>query len=303
MISRRAFVLGAVATGCSRSSASPTPAPSVASLPLTPTTGKTRLVEWTFNGPDTRVVVVLPDPLPTDRKLRTVIALHGRGESLKAPAEGAMGWPRDYALTRAYERVCNPPLTSADFEGLVEVAHLEAVNRRLAERRFGGLAILCPYLPDIDPFDSEKLASYGRYLVDEVLGRAKRELPIFGTTESVGIDGVSHGGIVAWLVGLARTDVFAAVGALQPAFSPDKISGLVKLASAARAKLPKLRLTTSHDDYFRAQVSELSASLDAAGVVHDFSDLPGPHDYAFNRGPGSMELLLWHDRVLSPIAP
>lgn len=253
--------------------------------------------------PDERVVVMLPDPVPADRKLRTVIALHGRGESLKAPAEGAMGWPRDYALARAYERVCNPPLTSADFEGLVEPAHLDAVNRELAERKFGGLAVICPYLPDIDPFESETLAAYGRYLVEEVLGRAKRELPIVGTTESVGIDGVSHGGIVAWLVGLARTDVFSAVGALQPAFSPDKISGLVKLASAARGKLPKLRLTTSHDDYFRAQVSELSASLDASGIVHDFSDLPGPHDYVFNRGPGAMELLLWHDRVLSPIAP
>src|SRR5690348_16305113 len=105
MISRRAFVLGAVATGCSRSTSSPAPAPSVASLPPAPTIGRTRLVEWTMRTPDERVVVMLPDPVPADRKLRTVIALHGRGESLKAPAEGAMGWPRDYALARAYERV------------------------------------------------------------------------------------------------------------------------------------------------------------------------------------------------------
>src|SRR5690349_8369109 len=106
MISRRAFLWGALAAGCSRSSSSPAPAPSAASLPSAPTTGRTRLVEWTLSAPDARVVVMLPDPLPTDRKLRTVIALHGRGESLKSPAEGAMGWPRDYALTRAYERVC-----------------------------------------------------------------------------------------------------------------------------------------------------------------------------------------------------
>ena len=249
--------------------------------------------------PDARVVVMLPDPLPPDRKLRAVIALHGRGESLKSPAEGAMGWPRDYALTRAYERMSNPPLVSADFEGLVEPAHLDAVNRALADRKFGGLAVLCPYLPDIDPFDSEKIASYGRYLVDDVLGRAKKELPIFGTREATGIDGVSHGGIAALMVGLARTDVFGAVGALQPAFSAEKISDLVKLASSARSSLPKLRLTTSHDDYFRAQVSELSSAWDAAGIAHDFSDLPGPHGYVFNRGPGSMELLFWHDRALT----
>ena len=266
-------------------------------------TGKTRLIEWTMNAPGSRVVVMLPDPLPVDRKLRTVIALHGRGESLKAPAEGAMGWPRDYALVRAYERVSNPPLTSTDFEGFVEPAHLDAVNRQLADRKFGGLAILCPYLPDLDPFDSEKLVSYGRYLVEEVLGRAKKELPVHGSRESTGIDGVSHGGIVALLVGLAHPESFGAVGALQPAFSPDKTSDLVKLATSARQELPKLRLTTSHDDYFREQVAELSAAWDAASITHDFSDLPGPHDYAFNRGPGSMELLLWQDRALSPIAP
>jgi hypothetical protein len=26
--------------------------------------------------------------------------------------------------------------------------------------------------------------------------------------------------------------------------------------------------------------------------------VPGPHDYPFNRGPGAIEMLLWHDRVL-----
>ena len=34
-------------------------------------------------------------------------------------------------------------------------------------------------------------------------------------------------------------------------------------------------------------------------VAHDFADIPGPHDYPFNRGPGAIELLLWHDRVLA----
>jgi hypothetical protein len=26
--------------------------------------------------------------------------------------------------------------------------------------------------------------------------------------------------------------------------------------------------------------------------------VPGPHDYVFNRGPGSVELLYFHDMVL-----
>jgi iron(III)-salmochelin esterase len=31
--------------------------------------------------------------------------------------------------------------------------------------------------------------------------------------------------------------------------------------------------------------------------------IPGGHDYTFNRGPGGIEMLLWHDRVLRGEAP
>ena len=70
---------------------------------------------------------------------------------------------------------------------------------------------------------------------------------------------------------------------------------------AARERRPalKLRLLTSHDDYFRGPILAISQAWRAAGVAHDFADLPGPHDYVFNRGPGSIELLLWHDRALA----
>jgi hypothetical protein len=60
----------------------------------------------------------------------------------------------------------------------------------------------------------------------------------------------------------------------------------------------KLRLLTSREDYFHNAITSLSAAWRFAGVAHDFADLPGPHDYVFNRGPGSIELLLWHDRAL-----
>lgn len=298
VLSRRALLIGAIAAGCSRTEKrSPTPTMSALS-PALLKTGGTKLVEWTMKTPEERVVVMLPDPLPPGQ-LRAVIALHGRGESLKSPELGAMGWPRDYALTRAYARISNPPLTSEDFEGLVDPGALESKNRALAERRFGGLAILCPFLPDIDPFDADKVAAYGRWLVDDVLARAKAELPIAGTRGATGIDGVSHGGIVSLLVGLARADVFGAVGALQPAILAEKVSALTAVANGAKSRLPKLRLTTSHDDYFRAAIAETDQSWTAAGIEHDYDDLPGPHDYVFNRGPGAYELLFWHDRALA----
>ncbi|MEO8798731.1 MAG: alpha/beta hydrolase-fold protein [Polyangiaceae bacterium] len=299
-VSRRAFVLGALVAGCSR----PKPAPraTVAPPPTLPidasTRGNTMLLEWTMGTPEERVVVVVPDPPEEGKAYRVVVALHGRGEAVKPPAEGAMGWPRDYALTRAIDRISNPPLVRDDFEGLVEDGHLESMNQALAEKPFGGLVVVCPRLPDLDPYDSSKVAAYGQYLVEDVLGRVRRELPVDAVRAKTGIDGVSLGGIVALEVGLAHADVFGAVGALQPAVRPDKIAMLTSLARASKNDLPKLRLTTSHDDYFRAAIAELTATWDAAGITHDFSDLPGPHDYVFNRGPGALELLFWQDRAL-----
>ncbi len=251
--------------------------------------------------PDERVAVLVPDPLPHHGSLRALIALHGRGESLKPPASGALGWPRDYSLTDSYERISNPPLTSDDFQGLVDPGHLDEMNRALGEQAFAGLVVICPYLPDHDAFDQSKVDELQKYLIDIVLARARNELPISAERNALGIDGVSLGGITALQVGLARSEIFGAVGALQPAIRAEKIGALTTLASKSKKSgtLPRLRITTSHDDVYRAVISELDADLTAAGIAHDFGDLPGPHDYIFNRGPGGLEMLFWQDRALT----
>jgi hypothetical protein len=230
-----------------------------------------------------------------------VLALHGRGEAIKAPRDGAMGWPRDYALVRQIARVNNPPLGPDDVEGFVDPERLALYNRQLSEHAFGGLVVVCPYLPEVNLRSRADLADYARYLADVVVPRARRELPVFSAPESTGIDGVSLGGAIALRTGFARVDTFGAVGALQPAVADDQTQDWVEVARAARARrsgLP-LRLTTSHDDIYHDVILRLSTALRAAGVGHDFADVPGPHDYAFNRGPGAVELLLWHDRVLA----
>ncbi len=251
--------------------------------------------------PDERVVVLVPDPLRDHVLYRVVIALHGRGESLKFPADGAMGWPRDYSLTHLVERISNPPLTEDDFQNLVDPGHLTEMNRALGEQAFGGLITICPYLPDHDAFDQSKVDDLGKYLIDVVLARARNELPISLERSAMGIDGVSLGGITALQVGLANAEIFGAVGALQPAIRAEKIGTLTTLATKAKqnGSLPRLRLTTSHDDVYRAVIAQTDASWTAAGITHDFGDLPGPHDYIFNRGPGGMEMLFWQDRALT----
>ena len=130
-----------------------------------------------------------------------------------------------------------------------------------------------------------------------MIPRAKKEFE----PSAIGIDGVSLGGAVALRVGLENPKVFGAVGTLQAALQESQVNELTDLAKSARRQNPdlKLRLLTSHEDYFRDPITHLSQSWRAAGIAHDFADVPGPHDYPFNRGPGAIEMLVWHDRMLA----
>ena len=305
---RRAFLLGAAVASCTRHDKSAPPTSAALPLPTASFDASTRgwrLLEWTFALADgsvpQRAVILAPNWGGPEVRFPVVVALHGRGEALKGPELGAMGWPRDYALTRAFERICAPPLNDGDFEGLSDPAHMESMNRSLGERPFGGLIIACPYLPDVNLMSATELKAYGRFVIDTLLPRVRSETPALVTPESTGIDGVSLGGAVALRVGLGAPEVFGAVGALQPALWEGQASEWTELAKAARAKRPslKLRLTTSHDDMYRPAITRTSEAWRSAGVAHDFADLPGPHDYVFNRGSGSLELLYWHDRVLT----
>lgn len=317
MLTRRellaSFATLAAGTACSRREISlakraPAAALMVPSEPLLaldagPVRGETRIVTWTLpeRGPSGEAVVVLPVEDAADKRWPLVVALHGRGEALKPPPDGAMGWVHDYGLDHAIARVSNPPLGEDDVQGFVDPARIDFYNTELLRRPFGGLVVLCPYVPDINLRRSTELAEYGRYVAGVLVPRARRELPVFGERESTGIDGVSLGGAIALRTGFAHTETFGAVGALQPAVWDDQTQEWVEIARAARAKrrdLP-IRLTTSHDDVYHDVITRLSQAWRSASVPHDFADIPGPHDYPFNRGPGAIELLLWHDRVLA----
>lgn len=255
---------------------------------------------WTFAG-DGRAVTIVPAWTKPDEKLPMLFALHGRGEANKGPALGVMGWPKDYALLRAIDRVSAPPLTTTDFEGMVSAPRLVAHNDALGKRPFAGLVVVCPYSPDVDLRKPNQIREYADYFMNTVLPRAKKDLPVLGTPASIGIDGVSLGGALALRIGLGNAQEFGGVGSLQAAIGEDQVPEFTDLARAGRAKNPQLllRLLTSDKDYFRRAIESTSASWRAAGIHHDFDEVPGVHDYPFNRGPGAVEMLLWHDRLLA----
>src|SRR5579883_624650 len=107
--------------------------------PPAPSSPNVRLLEWDLGTQpwgSSRAVVVVPAWGDASARFPVLVALHGRGESMKSPPEGAMGWPRDYAMVRAIDRLRAPPLTANDHEGFVTPAHLAEENASLAAHPF-----------------------------------------------------------------------------------------------------------------------------------------------------------------------
>lgn len=297
---RRAWLLAiASAIACARSERAsgggpPPPAPS----------GNVRLLEWDMGQQPwgrARAAIVVPSWAIPETRYPVLVALHGRGEALKPPGQGMMGWPRDYGMVRAIDRLRAPPLNEADYQGFVDPARMAQANTALAARPFGGVIVACPWLPDFHPAATVDITAYSRFVLDELLPRVRRETPALEKPAATGIDGVSLGGVIALRVGLTCPESFGAVGGIQPAIAEGQNAEWTALARAARARRTtmKLRLLTSHDDYFHDAITSVSQAWQLGGINHDFADIPGPHDYVFNRGPGSIELLLWHDRALA----
>ncbi|MFO0664880.1 MAG: alpha/beta hydrolase-fold protein [Polyangiaceae bacterium] len=271
----------------------------------------TRVEEWELapqEKPTTRLAVLLPKEAnkASAVKYPVVIALHGRGEALKRPPEGALGWAKDYDLLRAIGRMSKPPLAPADFHGFVEPARLQKMNEDLAARPYAGMIVVCPYLPDLDLRAGQEagMQLYGDYLVQHVLPLVRSRLPAMSDAKGTGIDGVSLGGAVALYVGLGFPETFGSVGGLQPAIQSADADLWAKRVQEARARNEhqSLRLLTSAKDYFREGIGRLSSTLRARKVAHEYLDVPGPHDYIFNKGPGSYELLYFHERGMRQAA-
>jgi hypothetical protein len=291
------------------SSAMPPPPPAT-STPAPAPRGPERVVTGslqfgTADGGPQQAALVVPQWGMEGERFPLLVALSGLGESRKGIDAGSWGWVKDYWLDRAMKRLRSPPLTRADFQKVVAAERLAAINASLAARPFRGLVVACPFTPDLIAKRSlDNAGPFADFVARHLVPRVRAEAPVIDTRGATGIDGVSLGGRVSLLAALERPETFAAVGIMQGAFEPDEVDDLARRTSAALQRGAfRLRLLTSAGDFYRGVTERLHTALSRAGVAHDHATIAGPHDYVFNRGPGAIEMLLWHDRVLRGEAP
>lgn len=238
---------------------------------------------------------------PPGQRYPVVIALHGRGEALQGAERGYMGWANRYGLAEAFRTLQRGRVALSDYR-FARPAHLAYLNQSLRRRRFEGVMVVNPYTPDIGGEDvgSTLVTEYGDWLAGPLLEQLREQYPGAARgRDGTGIDGISLGGRLALEVGFRHPDVFGAVGGMQPAIR--EIEGeLAQLAvQAAQVRPQRVRLLSSDDDPFLWATRRLSNELREQRLPHTLTITPGPHDYDYNRGPGSHELLMFHDRALA----
>jgi len=293
---RRAFLgsIGALAAGCSQTSTK--------KRPPEPTE------DWhdvafpaTADQADQRALVFAPKG---SSEWPVLVALHGRGEAGRGLDKGARGWRDDYTLMRAYRALASGKITADDASGMLSDERIGAINASLAAKPFAGLVVACPYTPVPTGRGAESAQAFGAFVAGALLPRVGELRGRPPAPESTAIDGVSMGGRYALQLGLGPTDAFGSVGALQPAIQVAEADAFAALAARAIARRPRsLRLVSSEDDPFLEATRALAAAFEREKLVAGLVVTRGPHDYAWNRGPGAIELLVHHERVLRGLPP
>jgi predicted esterase len=249
--------------------------------------------------PDGMAAVALPADYEKrpGKEYPLVIAFGGAGECVKPPRKGALAWIDDYALDHAVHALEDNRLEADDFRGLVTEHRLKAFNRSLKQSPYRGVIVVCPYSPPLTVRNGLESPAYESFVMKELIPELQRRYRV--AQGRIGVDGVSMGGARSMYYGFKYPKVFSSIGSLQGAFGPfrEVYRGLVK-RNARILRKKRIQLVTSDGDPMARDVKAMHELLSASKVPHRFFVLSGPHDYIFNRGPGSLALLVFHNRSL-----
>jgi predicted esterase len=266
--------------------------------------GKLQTVRFAIHGPNGErqsALAVWPTERPHDERWPIVIAFHGMGESRQGPEKGYRAWLERYGLGAAFEALLGNSLTKENFGGLVRDEELRVLNAELKARPFRGVFVVGVYTPDLlaEVSHPEKIDAYASWVAKRLVPKVRDTFPVASQVErEVSVDGVSLGGMVALEVGFRHPEVFGAVGAIQPAIRGREAEFADRAAKATGVKSQAIRLLSSDKDPLLPVTRKLSEELRSRHVAHTLIVTPGEHDYAFNQGPGSIELLRFSDRSL-----
>jgi len=262
--------------------------------------------DWKLEGAadlSRRAVVLVPRGLGLGQRVPLLVLLHGLGETSSETA-GARAWIDRYGLLTSHARLSHPPVVPESGRGDMTPTRAREISDSLRARPFDGrIVIVCPFTPNVWqlPDTSRALDRLAGWMDDVLLPEVRAKTPAETLPARTAIDGCSLGGFVGLEIFLRRPALFGAWGGVQSALKEASASRWAdRIASAVKGAGPRrLHIETSRSDPFHRANVALSRELTERSVAHDLTVIPGPHDQPWLREAGTLEMLLWHDRVLS----
>lgn len=248
-----------------------------------------RLLDITEGG--RRFVLVVPKYQSRHKPLPLAVFLHGLGETTNERL-GAYAWVEKYGLGSAWQRLKRPPLERTTTRGEWTDARLAEVNGELERSPFRGFAMACPFMPNIR---GPELDAYASWIEKSLVPRARKEANVFTDKERTYLCGVSLGGYVSLEMMTRLPDLFGAWAGVQTAIGTHAAPGYAEKIAKAGPK--PLLLLTSSLDHWKSSSEALAAAFAARGMSHTYRVTPGPHDQPWLRESGTIETLLWLDRL------
>lgn len=240
-------------------------------------------------------MVIGPKYLEPGRRLPLVVFLHGLGETTNERA-GAYAWFERYGLGSAWQRMKRAPLERTSTRGEWTDARLAEVNAELEARPFRGFVMACPFMPN--PGGPAEVDAYARWIETSLVPRVRKETAATDDPARTYLCGVSLGGYVSLEV-LARTPkLFGAWAGVQTAIGDHAAPGYAeKIARGWGGERHPMLLLTSTQDHWKHSSEALAKAFEARGLEATYRVVPGPHDQPWLREAGTIEALLWLDRV------
>ena len=293
LASRRRFLTGIAAGLLARSAHGETP--STRSSEYDPEADLRNLELRNLSEGGRRFVLITPRWQNPDSPLPLVIFLHGLGETTNERL-GAYAWLEKYGLGSAWQRLKRAPIERTSKRGEWTEERLSAVNAELAARPFRGFAMACPFMPNMR--GPSELDAYAKWIETSLLPRCRREARVFTDPSRTYLAGVSLGGYISLEILVRLPHLFGAWAGLQTAIGTWAANGYADKLARSSA-LPMLVLTSTLD-HWRASSETLVAALEAKKLAPHYRVVPGPHDQPWLREAGTIEALLWLDRLYQP---
>ena len=201
-----------------------------------------------------------------------------------------------YGLGGAWQRLKRAPIERTGKRGEWTDARLAEVNAELEVRPFRGLALACPFMPN--PGGPADLDAYARWIESSLIPRVRKEVELHEDAAHTFLCGVSLGGYVSLEVLVRLPQLFGAWAGVQTAIGPFAAPGYAeKIAAGWKGAPHPMLLLTSTLDHWKASSEALGAAFRAKSLATTYRVVPGPHDQPWLQEAGSLDALLWLDRI------